>query len=170
MLQWILLEGRAGRTYYITEGGGKSENLGELMLIYIYTRSFEGTDFAKLPGRKWKCQPQANLFHKKDSINVWIVRKELSMRHPLPTFDSFIFFQAPFWLGVDKLLQKLTKSYKSELRHLFQFFILIFRKCPCKTPFQHSWGGRGMFASSSAALVIWCRNKWKLLGDHNIAR
>ena len=36
------------------------------------------------------------------------------------------------------VLQKLTKSYKSELRHLFQFCILIPRKCPRKTPFQHT--------------------------------
>ena len=41
--------------------------------------------------------------------------------------------------GVDKVLQKLTKSYKSELRHLFQCYILIPRKCLHKTLFQHNW-------------------------------
>ena len=39
-------EGRGSLLYY--RGGGKSENLGELMLIN--TRCFDGTDFAKLPG------------------------------------------------------------------------------------------------------------------------
>ena len=34
------------------------------------------------------------------------------------------------------VLQKLTKSYKSELRHLFQCCILIPRQCPRKIPFQ----------------------------------
>ena len=29
------------------------------------------------------------------------------------TFNSFSFFQASIWLGVNKVLQKLTKSYKS---------------------------------------------------------
>ena len=48
---------------------------------------------------------------------------------------SFCFFQASLWLGVDMVLQKLTKSYKSELRHLFQCCILIPRKWLCKTPF-----------------------------------
>ena len=65
-------------------------------------------------------------------------KKKLSLRHPLPTFCSFSFFQASIWLGVDKVLQKLTKSYKSEVRHLFQCCILIPRKCPLKTPFQHT--------------------------------
>ena len=65
-------------------------------------------------------------------------KKKLSLRHPLPTFGSFSFFQASLWLGVNKVLQKLTKSYKSELRHLFQCCILIPRKCPRKTPFQHT--------------------------------
>ena len=37
---------------------------------------------------------------------------KLSLRHPLPTFGSFSFFQASILLGVDKILQKLTKSYK----------------------------------------------------------
>ena len=61
-------------------------------------------------------------------------KKKLSLRHPLPTFGSFSFFQASLWLGVDKILQKLSKSYKSEVKHLFQFCILIPRKCPRKTP------------------------------------
>ena len=65
-------------------------------------------------------------------------KRKLSLRHPLPTFGSFSFFQASLWFGVDKVLQKLTKSYKSELRHLFQCSILIPRKCPRKTPFQHT--------------------------------
>ena len=65
-------------------------------------------------------------------------KKKLSLRHPLPTFGSFSFFQASLWLGVDKVLQKLSKSYKSELRNLFQCCILIPRKYPCKIPFQHT--------------------------------
>ena len=65
-------------------------------------------------------------------------KKKLNLRHPLPIFGSFRFFQASLWLRVDKVLQKLTKSYKSELRDLFQCSILIPRKCPRKTPFQHT--------------------------------
>ena len=65
-------------------------------------------------------------------------KEKISLRHPLPTFVTFSFFQASIWLGVDKVLQKLTKSYKNELRHLFQCCILIPRKCPHKTPFQHT--------------------------------
>ena len=49
-------------------------------------------------------------------------KKKLNLRHPLTTFGSFSFFQASIWLRVDKVLPKLTKSYKSELRHLFQWF------------------------------------------------
>ena len=45
------------------------------------------------------------------------------------------------WLGVNKVLQKITKSYKNELRHLFQWCILIPRKCLRKTPFQHTVRG-----------------------------
>ena len=80
-------------------------------------------------------------------------KKKLSLRHPLPTFGSFSFFQASLWLGVDKVLQKLTKSYKSELRHLFQCCILIPRKCPRKTPFQHTVGG-------GKGLKMCLRNIW----------
>ena len=40
------------------------------------------------------------------------------------------------WLGVKNVLQKLTKSYKNEVRHLFQCCILIPKKYPRKTPFQ----------------------------------
>ena len=65
-------------------------------------------------------------------------KKKLNLRHPLPIFGSFRFFQASLWLRVDKVLQKLNKSYKSELRHLFQWFILITRKCPDRTPLQHT--------------------------------
>ena len=65
-------------------------------------------------------------------------KKKLSLRHPLPTFGSFPFFWESLWLGVHKVLQKLTKSYKSELRDLVQCSILIPRKCPRKTPFQHT--------------------------------
>ena len=67
-----------------------------------------------------------------------MIPKKLSLRHPLPTFGSYSFFQASIWLRDDKVLQKLTKSYKNELRHLFQCCILIPRKCPRKTPFQHT--------------------------------
>ena len=70
-------------------------------------------------------------------------KKNLSLRHPLPAFGSFSFFQASLWLEVDKVLQKLTKSYKNEPRHLFQCCILIPRICPHKTPFQHTARGRG---------------------------
>ena len=58
--------------------------------------------------------------------------------HLLPTFDNFSFFQASILLGVDKVLQKLIKSDNSELRHLFQCCILVPRKCPRKTLFQHT--------------------------------
>ena len=66
--------------------------------------------------------------------------KKLSLRHPLPAFGSLAFFRHPFDSGVDKVLQKLTKSYKNELKHLFQYCILIPRKCPSETPFQHTVG------------------------------
>ena len=36
------------------------------------------------------------------------------------------------------MLQKLKKPYKSELRHLFQYRILIRMKCLRKTPLQHT--------------------------------
>ena len=49
-------------------------------------------------------------------------KKKLRLRHLLPTFGSFSLFKASLWLGVNKVFQKLTKSYKSELRHLFQWF------------------------------------------------
>ena len=52
-------------------------------------------------------------------------------------FGSFSFLQVFLWLRVHKVLQKLTKSCKSELRHLFQCCILIPRTCPRKTPSQH---------------------------------
>ena len=70
-------------------------------------------------------------------------KKKLSSRPPLPTLGSFSFFQASLWLGVDKLLKKLTKSYKSDLRHLFQWSILIPRKCLRKNQFQQTGGGGG---------------------------
>ena len=70
-------------------------------------------------------------------------KKKLSLWHPLPTFCRFSFFQASLWLGVDKVLQKLPKSYKSEVRHLFHCYILIPRKCPRKTLFQHTVGHEG---------------------------
>ena len=59
-------------------------------------------------------------------------KKKLSLRHLLPTFGSF--FRHPF----DSGFQKLTESYKNKPRHLFQCYILIPRKCPRKTPFQHT--------------------------------
>ena len=62
--------------------------------------------------------------------------KKPSLRHPLQTFGSFSFFQVSIGLGVDKVLYKLTKSYKSELRHLFQCCILIPRKCLRKPHFN----------------------------------
>ena len=40
---------------------------------------------------------------------------KLDLRHPLPSFGSFGFFQASIWLGVDKVLQILTKFYKSDI-------------------------------------------------------
>ena len=70
-------------------------------------------------------------------------KKKLTLRHPSPTFGSFSFFQASIWLGVDKVLQELTKSYKNELRHLFQCCIFNPRKCLRKTLFQHKRGEGG---------------------------
>ena len=58
--------------------------------------------------------------------------------HHCVNFGSFSFFQASIWLRVNKVLQKLTKSFNNELKHLFQCCILIPRKCPPKTPFQHT--------------------------------
>ena len=66
-------------------------------------------------------------------------KKKLSLRHPLPSFGSFSFSKASR-LRFDNVLQKLTKSYKSKVRHLFQCCILISRKCLHKIPFQHSPG------------------------------
>ena len=63
-------------------------------------------------------------------------KKQLRLRHPLPTFGSFSFFQASLWLGVNKVLQKQTKSYKSVHRHLFQCCILIPKKYSRKNPFK----------------------------------
>ena len=68
------------------------------------------------------------------------LKKKPSLRHPIPTFGSFDFFQTSLWLVVDKVLQKLTKS---DPRHLFQCCILIPIKCLHKTPFQHTVGGGG---------------------------
>ena len=65
-------------------------------------------------------------------------KKKLSLRHCLPNFGSFSSFQASLSLGVDKVLQKLTKSCKSQLRYLFQCCIMIPRICPSKTQFQHT--------------------------------
>ena len=45
-------------------------------------------------------------------------KKKINLRHPLPTFGSFSFLQGSLWLWVDKVLKKLTKCYKSELRHI----------------------------------------------------
>ena len=41
-----------------------------------------------------------------------------------------------FWLGVEQGLQKLPKIVINDLRLLFHCYILIPRKCPCKTPFK----------------------------------
>ena len=83
-------------------------------------------------------------------------RKKLSLRHPSPTFGSFRFFHASLWFGVDKVLQKLTKSYKSDLRHLFQCCILIPRKCPRKIPFQHTVPPPSNFSDFPPALFPNC--------------
>ena len=64
--------------------------------------------------------------------------KKLNLWHPIQNFGNFSFFQAFLGLWVYKVLLKLKKSYKSEFRHLFQWCILIPRKCQCKTPFQHT--------------------------------
>ena len=61
---------------------------------------------------------------------------QLCLRHPLPNFGTFSFFQASILLGVDRVLKKLTKLYKSELKHLCQCCILIPRKCPHKPHFN----------------------------------
>ena len=65
-------------------------------------------------------------------------KKKQNLRHPLPTFGSFSFFQASLWLGVNKVIQKLTKSLKGEFRHAYQCCILIPRKCLHSTPFPHT--------------------------------
>ena len=65
-------------------------------------------------------------------------KKKLSLWHLLPVFYSFSFFKESLWLVVDKVLQKLKKSYKSDIRLLFQCCILIPSKCPRKTPFQNT--------------------------------
>ena len=81
--------------------------------------------------------PSQSVSHKR--FHQWVNhKKKISLRHPLPSFGSFSFFQASLWLGVDKVLQKLTKSYKSKVRHLFQCCNWIPRKCPRKTPHQHT--------------------------------
>ena len=75
---------------------------------------------------------------------VCTVNMHQSLRHKkhkfkkTTNFGSFSYFQASLWLGVDKVLQKLTKSYKLELRYLFQCCILTPRKCPRKNPFPHT--------------------------------
>ena len=91
--------------------------------------------------------PSQSVLHKRFHQCV-IHKKKLSLRHLLPTFGSFSFFQTSLWLGVDKFLQKLTKSYKSEIRLLYQWCILIPRKCLHKTPFQHTvqWGPNQILA------------------------
>ena len=52
--------------------------------------------------------PSQSVSHKRfhQSVNH---KKKLSLRHPLPTFGGFSFFQASIWLRVDKVRQKLTK-------------------------------------------------------------
>ena len=76
-------------------------------------------------------------------------KQKLSLRHPLPTFGSFSYFQTSLSLGVEQGLQKLPKFDINDLRLLFHCFILIPRKCPRKIPFQHTvcvWGGEGTIA------------------------
>ena len=101
-------------------------------------------------------------------------KKKLSLRHPLPTVGSFSFFQASIWLGIDKVLQKLTKSYNSELRHLFRCWILIPMKCPHKPPFQHTVTQRDSLSDllsqctrqpCTRLVGIWCSFWWLLLSD-----
>ena len=66
-------------------------------------------------------------------------KKKLSLRHPLPTFGTFSFFQPSLWLGDNEVhTSKSNKILESELTHLFQCCILIPRECPHKTPFQHT--------------------------------
>ena len=79
--------------------------------------------------------PSQSVLHK--GFHQWMNHeKKLSLRHFLPTFGSFSFFQASIWLEVDNVLKKWTKSCKIELKHLFQSCILIPRKCPRKPPFN----------------------------------
>ena len=42
------------------------------------------------------------------------------------------------WLGVGKDIKKILKFYKDEFRLQFHCCILIPRKCPRKTLFQHT--------------------------------
>ena len=76
-------------------------------------------------------------------------KKKLGLRHPLPAFGKFSFFQASH--PINKVLQKLTKSYQRELRHLFEFCILIPRKW--KSHFNTQCPPSPLLPSSSASAI-----------------
>ena len=59
----------------------------------------------------------------------------------LPTSGIFSFFQASLWLRVKKVLQKLSKSDKSELSHLFQCWFP--ENVRLKPHFNTQWKGGG---------------------------
>ena len=63
-------------------------------------------------------------------------KKEAKFEYPLSNFDSFSYFQTSLSLGIEQRLQKLPKCDINELRLLFPCYILIPRKCPCKTLFK----------------------------------
>ena len=61
---------------------------------------------------------------------------------PVKYKSELIFIRHHFDSGTIRyILQKQTKAYKSELRHLFHCRILIPSKCPRKTLFQHTVNG-----------------------------
>ena len=72
-------------------------------------------------------------------------------------FGSFRIFQSSLWLGVNKVLQKVTKLYKSELRNLLQYCILIPNVC-IKPHLHTQWagprGGRGLKTPPAPFLTV----------------
>ena len=54
----------------------------------------------------------------------------------MSNFFILSYFQTFLLLGVEQGLQKLPKYDIYDLRLLFHCYILIPRKCPCKTPFK----------------------------------
>ena len=70
-------------------------------------------------------------------------KKKLSLRHPLPTFGSFSFFQASLWVGVDKVLQKLQNLIKVRSDIYFNVASWFPGNVRAKPYFNTQWGGGG---------------------------